>query len=151
MKEYTVKEVAELLDTNEETVRRWIRQDKLNATRQVGRGGNKVSEKDLEEFLKKSAKYSGVVATTMAATILGPGALAIGGVAMTIPKLAEKLKESDEIQIPKEYVPKIKEAIASCEKIIDENEAKVGALKEEINRNKSLIKKYKYLLSKIQK
>ena len=56
MKEYTVKEVAELLDTNEETVRRWIRQDKLNATRQVGRGGNKVSEKDLEEFLKKSTK-----------------------------------------------------------------------------------------------
>lgn len=150
MKEYTVKEVAELLDTNEETVRRWIRQDKLNATRQVGRGGNKVSEKDLEEFLKKSVKYSGVVAKTMI-DILGPGALAMGGVAMTIPIIAEKLSETDEIQIPKEYATKIKEAIASCEKIINENEAKVVSLKKEINKNKLIIKKYKYLLSKIQK
>lgn len=34
---YSVKEIAELLSVNEETVRRWIRDEKLDAERGSGR------------------------------------------------------------------------------------------------------------------
>ena len=43
MRTYTVKEIAELLGTNPETVRRWIRDGKLQAvTNSKKKGENKV-------------------------------------------------------------------------------------------------------------
>lgn len=39
MKSYNVKEIAEMLNTNPETVRRWIRDKKLDATIVSKKGG----------------------------------------------------------------------------------------------------------------
>lgn len=40
MKTYSVKEIADLLKTNPETVRRWIRDKKLEATIESKKGGH---------------------------------------------------------------------------------------------------------------
>ena len=43
MASYTVKQIADMLNTNEETVRRWIRSGKLDATWVSKKSGNVIS------------------------------------------------------------------------------------------------------------
>lgn len=50
-KEYNVTEAAEILCVAEETVRRWLRSGKLNWVRKKGRGGCRIRESDVAEFL----------------------------------------------------------------------------------------------------
>ena len=52
MKTYTTNEVATLLNVNAETIRRWTRDGKLIAKRQVGRGGTTISHDAIEKFLE---------------------------------------------------------------------------------------------------
>ncbi len=52
MKFYNVKEIAEMLNTNPETVRRWIRTKKLDASIESKKSGHLVCEASLREFLK---------------------------------------------------------------------------------------------------
>ena len=59
---YSVKEIAEMLNTNPETVRRWIRSGKLEAIQESRKGGNVVTKQMLDAFLKTSPKYAGVAA-----------------------------------------------------------------------------------------
>lgn len=72
MKTYNVKEIAKMLDTNPETVRRWIRSGKLKADIDSRKGGNIVTESMLHAFLKTSPKYASIAATTLV-TPLGLG------------------------------------------------------------------------------
>ena len=67
---YSVKEIAELLSVNEETVRRWIRDEKLDAERGSGRQGSKVTSEALVKFLEDN---KGLM-TTVAASTLGMSA-----------------------------------------------------------------------------
>lgn len=80
MKTYTVNEIAEMLETNPETVRRWIRSKKLVATKASRKEGNIITEDMLQSFLKQYPKYAAVAeillaplggATVVAATALG--------------------------------------------------------------------------------
>ncbi|WP_432703010.1 helix-turn-helix domain-containing protein [Lysinibacillus sphaericus] len=53
MKEYKVKEVADLLDKHEETIKRWIRSGKFpNAYRNSDKEGWRVIESDLLKLNK---------------------------------------------------------------------------------------------------
>ena len=57
MKSYSVKEISDLLHTNPETVRRWIRKGKLDATRGSSRKeGSTVSFAALQKFLEDSPR-----------------------------------------------------------------------------------------------
>ena len=62
MQTYNGKEIAKMLNTSPETVRRWIRCGKLDAIQQSRKGGNVVTEAMLDAFLKSSPKYSGIAA-----------------------------------------------------------------------------------------
>jgi len=57
MEQYTVSKIAEMLHTNEETVRRWIRSGQLEAIRTSRKEGNIVSQQMLDKFLEGKAKY----------------------------------------------------------------------------------------------
>lgn len=95
MKTYTVKEIAELLGANPETVRRWIRDGKLQAvTNSKKKGENKVIlERALNDFLKTSPKYA---ATLAAHFTLGVEATALGILGVTNAALAVwKAKEQE--------------------------------------------------------
>lgn len=50
MSMYNTKEIADLLDINEETVRRWVRSGLLKAERSSKKQGNIIHEVDLFEF-----------------------------------------------------------------------------------------------------
>ena len=81
MEYYSVKEIAKLLSVNEETVRRWIRGEKLEAERGSGRQGSKVTSESLAKFLYEN---KGLM-TTIAASTLGLSTLgAVGGVIGTL-------------------------------------------------------------------
>lgn len=85
MKTYSVKEISELLGTNPETIRRWIRSGKLKATQPSKKEGNLISSADLQVFLKGTPKYSSVAAKSLAiATPLISFPLVFGGVLGTL-------------------------------------------------------------------
>ncbi len=79
MKTYSVKEIADLLGASQETVRRWIRDGKLQAVGDTRRKGeNKVIlESALTSFLKTSPKYAAALAVSLP---LGTGVMALAGV-----------------------------------------------------------------------
>lgn len=113
MKEYTVKEIAEMLSANEETVRRWIRDGKLESNFTSKKSGHRVSETKLNEFLEKFPKYavgaaSGVATGTKVAGALGtlgvlspmllPGVPIIGATAAALMVMSQsKQKENQDI------------------------------------------------------
>ena len=51
----TVTEVAEILEVNEESVRRWIRENKLAADKKLGRAGHTIYLSALVDFANKSS------------------------------------------------------------------------------------------------
>lgn len=57
MKTYNVKEIANMLNINEETVRRWIRSDGLRSIQTSRKTGNVVNEQDLWTFINDNPKY----------------------------------------------------------------------------------------------
>ena len=71
MKTYTVKDIAELLDTSTETVRRWISYGKLQAEQESRKEGNLVTKERLEEFLKNTPKYEKKIAALSGAVAVG--------------------------------------------------------------------------------
>lgn len=70
MDTYSVKEIAGMLNTNPETVRRWIRSGKLEAIQESRKGGNVVTKAMLDAFLKNSPKYVGIATGLLALLIL---------------------------------------------------------------------------------
>lgn len=77
MKTYTVNDVAQMLDVDQETVRRWIRRGKLETE---GKGTSqgvpkKVTEESLMAFASSSKKYSdkvgGIAAVSSAVAAVG--------------------------------------------------------------------------------
>lgn len=95
MKTYSVKEIAEMLNTNPETVRRWIRDKKLEATIESKKGGHIVYEAALHEFLKSSPKYAAAAKASLAAAAVGAAVLPtfmVGGL------IAQKLIDADQLK-----------------------------------------------------
>lgn len=72
MANYSVKQIAEMLDTNPETVRRWIRAGRLESSQASKKEGNVVSEDALKTFLERTPKYAAAAAGVAAASILSP-------------------------------------------------------------------------------
>lgn len=62
---YTIQELSQLLGVNSETVRRWIRQNKLQAQFTSRKAGYLVTKESLEEFLAKEPKYRSKLAHTI--------------------------------------------------------------------------------------
>ena len=80
MKTYTVRQISEMLNTNPETVRRWIRDKKLNAEQSFRKDGNIITEEALQRFLKSTPKYALRVGVGAAAAMLVPG----GGIPLAV-------------------------------------------------------------------
>lgn len=143
MKSYTVKEIADTLKTNPETVRRWIRSGKLASTMTSTKSGNIVTEEALNKFIKETPKYAaqlaGSVVTSPVALSLVVGGL-IGGLVSTI--ISEEKKK-----IKKEDVQKsIQRQINDCKKRITENKAKLEQLQCKINADEKSLQQLNYAL-----
>ena len=146
MKSYTVKEIAETLKTNPETVRRWIRSGKLSSTMTSTKSGNIVTEDALNKFIKETPKYAamlaGSVVTSPVALSLVVGGL-IGGLVGTV-------ISSDKKKLSKEDVRKsIERQIADCDKRITENNKKLEQIQTKINDDEKSLQQFKYALENL--
>lgn len=144
MKTYTVKEIANILKTNEETVRRWIRSGKLKAIWKSKKEGNIISSEALQEFIKEMPKYtSEIMQSPLAISVMLGGLLASMKSIVSISNT--KKKNFSAADIKKFLDKKIKEAE---EKTIEKTK-QVDKLMEEIKEHQKTIEKYKYALEKL--
>ncbi len=93
LKSYSVKEIANMLNTNPETVRRWIRDKKLDATIVSKKGGHIVYETAFREFLKSSPKYAATARAYLAGTAI-MSTVMVGGLITQKLIDAEQLKKA---------------------------------------------------------
>lgn len=157
MKTYSVKEIADLLGTNPETVRRWIRKGKMHAVQESRKEGNTVTESELNKFLKKTPKYISIAAKRLAATAPAVSIpLVLGGLIGTLvvdhvdteeklkhvrirpEDIAKYLRES--IIQHEDAIKRKRNAIAQLEQEIEAEEQKIKALEATINVVKQQLK-----------
>lgn len=147
MKTYNVKEIAEMLNTNPETVRRWIRDKKLDATIESKKGGHIVYEAALNEFLKSSPKYAAAAKASLAGVVGGatvlPTAMVGGLVAQKLID-AKQLKKAritnkDVINFLSGEIQRYIEAIKAKEETIFQLQKQIEADQLQITEFKKLI------------
>lgn len=134
MKSYTVKEISDMLNTNPETVRRWIRDGKMKAEQVTRKDGNLVTEDALKAFLKSSPKYARIATSAGALFPTAIGVpIAIGALISGVLLELYGSKKSSEIRIqPEEFRKQIQKVITEHEESIQRKETSVEQLKSEI-------------------
>lgn len=149
LKTYNVKEIAELLKTNPETVRRWIRSGKLKADIDSRKGGNVVTEQMLNAFLKTTPKYASVAAASLTTPLgLGIATATILSGALTSQYIkAEQIKKA---KIDSEEVVKLlKMDIKTRKESIKTKMATVEQLELEIDEERQRIEETKRLIEEL--
>ena len=161
----TTKEIAEKLNVNEETVRRWIRDRKLNAE-DLGKGyGYRVSLTELERFLTVSKGWTKAISSSMTSSAIGaavgsliPGFGTIVGTALgfAVGNLFERTMEVlhedklDSLKVEKIRFELMGKKLA-LEKEILELEAKISSHQHEVSLLKHELKTLNELLPAVEK
>lgn len=143
MKTYSVKQIAELLDTNPETVRRWIRNGKLQAIQESRKDGNSVSEDELEKFLKKTPKYATNAGRSLIAAVPVIGIpIALGGLLgeLVADYMENDAKTKNARVSPEEIVKYLKKNISSHTEMIKRKREAISQLETEIAVEEQQIK-----------
>lgn len=147
VKTYNVREIAKLLNTNPETVRRWIRTGKLKSDIDSRKGGNVVTEQMLSAFLKSSPKYANIAATSLA-TPIGLGvvtATLLGGM------LADKYIKDEKIKNAQvdtqEVIRLLEEDINNRTKAIKRKQTTIDQLQAEIDEEYRRVEDTKKLIA----
>ncbi len=153
MKTYNVTEIAELLNTNPETVRRWIRSGKLEAKQGSRKEGNVITQAMLDSFLKTTPKYAAMVAGGMiAGPLVGITTLAAGVMAGALTDKA--LKDRDALKnakiAPSELKKLLYEEIRKSEMLISGKKKSIRQLEKEIETEQQRIDETKKLIDAIE-
>lgn len=147
MNSYSVKQVADMLKTNPETVRRWIRSGKLIAQQDSRKGGNIIYESALREFVKTTPKYAG----TTAALLLGTAAIStafVGGLVASKIAAEEQLKKA---HISAEDIEKfILAEIESKRKAINTKKKTIIQLETEVHNEEKRVSELQCLLENLK-
>ena len=150
MKTYSVKQIAEILNTNPETVRRWIRDDKLKAVQLSRKGGNTITEAEFERFIKSTPKYfsklTASVGFTAVSSIAGFGALAGGIVASALLGYFEGRSNIDVRVRPEDFKEYLQKDISKLNGTILQKQALIRQTEAEITEISKQIQQYTYLL-----
>ncbi|WP_455543484.1 helix-turn-helix domain-containing protein [Intestinibacter sp.] len=144
MKDYNVQQISEMLRTNPETVRRWIRSGKLTAVQDSRKTGNLVTEEALKKFMKETPKYAGVVASVFAPTVGFPivAGTIIGGLLSV--NAGRKTKVS-----PEQIKGFLEKEIDKNQQSIQNKEDIIKHMKAEIEELDKQIVNYQYALSSL--
>ena len=111
-----------MLNKNPETIRRWIRDKKLDATIVSKKGGHIIYEADLRNFLNSSPKYASKAKASLAGATVLPTVMTAGLIAQ---KLIDKeqlvkaqISNKDIIDFLRGEIKKYNEAIKMKENAI---------------------------------
>lgn len=146
MKTYSVKEISEMLNTNPETVRRWIRDKKLDATIESKKSGHVVYEAALREFLKSSPKYAAVAKVSLTdpvgAAVL-PAVMVGGLIAQKLINTQQlkkaRISNNDVIAFLRLKIQEFTEAIKAKEDTIQQLQKQIEADQSQISEFQKLI------------
>ena len=145
MKTYSVKEVAELLKANPETVRRWIRDGKLEAAMESKKTGHVIHEAALRQFLQNSPRYASNIKSS-AAEMAAVATVAIGGL------VAQKLIDNNQLGKPKVSNDELRRflhsEISRLEDSVKAKENTVLQLKSQIENERNAIAEYQDILDR---
>lgn len=139
MKGYTVNQVAQILKTNPETVRRWIRTGKLQATQNSKKEGNLISEQALVRFLETKPKYATIaktIATALPAAATSATMFPVLLGALTTALIASLSMSTTKKVVTSEYIRNyLKKDIKALEKEIANKRQIIIQLQEEVEKN----------------
>ena len=149
METYSVKQIADMLGTNPETVRRWIRDKKMDSVQVSRKDGNVVTEAELQRFLKASPKYLPRFNASIAA--MNPAVsipLIIGSFIGTKFLAYHEEKKDYDVRIRPEDLEKyLTEAIAQNTESLRKKKASLKQLENEIQTEEQQLAQLQYLLS----
>ena len=145
MNTYNVKQIADMLDTNPETVRRWIRSGKLVADQTSRKGGNIVTEDELQRFVSTTPKYSSRYGVGVTKIALAGGVLAVTALIKRLMKNSEIPAEelSDDVKTQLEQnLSKLSTAVARKQELIAQTEVEIGDMEQQIIQYRYLLEQY---------
>lgn len=146
MKTYNVKEIAEMLNTNPETVRRWIRDKKLDATIESKKGGHIIYESALQTFLESSPKYAASAKASLAGAVV-LSTVMMGGL------IAQKLIDTEQVKKARisneDVIHYLQEEIKKCLEAIKTKEDTVQQLQKQIETDYLQIAEYQKLIDSL--
>ena len=146
MESYTVKQLAAILKTNEETVRRWIRSGKLEATWTSKKKGNVISSVALNKFIKETPKYANAVATAFVNSPIAMSVI-IGGLLGSMFALMEGTK--NRFVTTSDVESFLTKKVATHEKNLNIKRAELEKIQKEIDIEQQELTKYKYALENL--
>lgn len=147
MDTYTVKEVAKMMNTSEETVRRWIRSGKLKANMDSRKKGSVITDVMLREFTRNTPKYAVALANPIGGIVAASTLLLGTFVARNIEK-GEAIKNST---VDSGEIKKIlKENLVTVNANIQNKKKAIAQLEQEIVDEETKVKSLKYLLKNIE-
>lgn len=151
MKKYTVRQIADMLHTNPETVRRWIRAGKLKSQQDSAKGENIIYKTDLDEFLNNTPKYASIVAgLAIGSAIVSPlGAVASAIASGTVLAFIKSNIENTQIS-KQELITLLGCAIAEKEKEISDQEEVVDAVTKKLKKYRKELEDLKNMLPCIE-
>ena len=148
MKTYTVKEIADMLNTNPETVRRWIRNGKLHAEKYSNKTGNVIPEASLNTFVSTKPKYQKMISSYDSKALMGTGVAVAGSI---ISGIIADINKSDNLEYDdKTVIQLISDEISKSLKRIDNKEKSIYQLELEIKEEKSKVENLTCLLSEVK-
>ena len=147
MDTYTVKEVAKMMNTSEETVRRWIRSGKLKANMDSRKKGSVITDAMLREFTRNTPKYAAALANPIGGIVAASTLLLGTFVAKNIEK-GEAIKNST---VDSEEIKKIlKENLVTVNANIKNKKKAIAQLEQEIVDEETKVKSLEYLLKNLE-
>lgn len=147
MDTYTVKEVAKMMNTSEETVRRWIRSGKLKANMDSRKKGSVITDAMLREFTRNTPKYAAALVNPIGGIVAASTLLLGTFVAKNIEK-GEAIKNST---VDSEEIKKIlKENLVTVNANIKNKKKAIAQLEQEIVDEETKVKSLEYLLKNIE-
>lgn len=152
MKTYTVRDISKMLGKNPETVRRWIRDGKLIADQSSRKGGNYVTEAELQKFLRNTPKYAALAGSIAAEAVpvVGP-TIAIGGLVGGILGMIDIDSKSKEMQIdPGDVIKAVEKNIEQCHNNISRKRETISQLENEILIEEQQIEALKVTLDQVR-
>lgn len=142
-----MKEIAELLQVNPETVRRWIRNKKLGAQKMSNKGGNKILESELRAFLKTSPSY----AASLSSLLVGSVAASAVMLATYATGKAVEANEIKKAKVDSEAIQDfIRSEIASHKALVKQKMESVRQIEKEIAAEQSRIKELEVILESVE-
>ena len=145
---YNVKQIADILDTNLETVRRWIRENKLKAVQVSRKNGNVVTEDELKRFVQATPKYlSKYAASLTALTLLSSDGLLARAIVTSalLGYFTEYNKLITQVTL-KDFKKYLQNDIQRLNTTIEQKQNLMRQTKQEIDILTKKINQYKYLL-----